>query len=260
MTRVLSAAAFLPILIGVVWLLPPLATLVLAELVLVAAFLEYADLSDRLGASFPRTLSGAAVLGTCAVFALAPSMVMVMIMAGTVGIAAVQLSRWPQQESLRSASAATFAILYLAVPLGSLAALRVVVGREALLLLLGTVMASDTAQYYGGRLLGRRPLASAISPKKTVEGAIFGLVAGTLVMWGGGHWWLSDLPAGGRVLLGATIAALGIAGDLFESTIKRNAGVKDASHLIPGHGGVLDRVDALLFAAPIYYTVVHLAR
>ena len=72
MTRVLSAAALLPILVGVIWFLPPWATLVLTEIVLVAAFLEYADLADRLGASFPRVLSAAAVLGTCAVFGLAP--------------------------------------------------------------------------------------------------------------------------------------------------------------------------------------------
>ena len=260
MTRVLSAAVLLPVLVGVVWFLPPLATLILAELVLLAAFMEYADLADRLGVSFPRTLSAAAVLGTCAVFGLAPSMVLVMIMAGTVGIAVVQLSHWPHLRSLSSASAATFAMLYLAVPLGSMASLRATHGRETLLLLLGVVMASDTAQYYGGRLLGRRPLAPRISPKKTVEGAVFGLGAGMLVMWGGGHWWLSDVAAGWRVLLGATLACLGIAGDLFESTIKRGASVKDASQIIPGHGGVLDRLDALLFAAPIYYTVVLLAR
>ena len=260
MTRVLSAAALLPILLGVVWFLPPPATLILAELVLVAAFIEYADLAARLSVPIPRVLTAAAVLGTCAVVGVAPSMTWVIIIAGTVGVAVFQLSRWPQQQTLSSVSAATFAMLYLGVPLGSMAALRMNHGRETLLLLLAAVMASDTAQYYGGRLLGRRPLAPVISPKKTVEGAAFGFVAGILVMWGGGQWWLPEIGAAPRVLLGATIVALGIAGDLFESTLKRNANVKDASQVIPGHGGVLDRLDALLFAAPIYYTVVHLAR
>ena len=260
MTRVLSAAVLLPILLGVVWFLPPFATLILAELVLIAAFLEYADLAERLGAPFSRALSAAAVLGTCAVFGLAPAMVLVMIMAATIGIAVVQLSRWPQQQALSAAATAAFAMLYLAVPLGSLVALRMAHGRETLLLLLATVMVSDIAQYYGGRLVGRRPLAPMISPNKTAEGAVCGLVAGTLVMWGGGTWWLSDVAAGSRVLLGTTVAALGVAGDLFESAVKRNANVKDASQVIPGHGGMLDRLDALLFAAPLYYTVVHLAR
>jgi phosphatidate cytidylyltransferase len=119
-----------------------------------------------------------------------------------------------------------------------------------------TVMVSDTAQYYTGRLFGRRPLAPAISPKKTIEGAIGGFVFGTLLFVVAGHWWLEDVPLLVRAVLGAVIVALGIAGDLFESMLKRSAGVKDSSSLIPGHGGVLDRIDALLFAAPIYYLVL----
>jgi phosphatidate cytidylyltransferase len=117
-------------------------------------------------------------------------------------------------------------------------------------------MASDTAQYYGGRALGRRPLAPAISPKKTVAGAVFGFAAGISVLTVVGAWWLPELHVGFRVLLGATIAALGIVGDLFESSLKRAAHLKDASAMIPGHGGILDRLDGLLFAAPFYYVVI----
>ena len=129
-------------------------------------------------------------------------------------------------------------------------------GPPGLFLLMLTVMVSDTAQYYTGRLFGRRPLAPAISPKKTIEGAIGGFVFGTLLLAIAGHWWLPAVPLGIRVVLGAAVVALGIAGDLFESMLKRSAGVKDSSTLIPGHGGVLDRIDALLFAAPIYYVVL----
>jgi phosphatidate cytidylyltransferase len=126
--------------------------------------------------------------------------------------------------------------------------------------LIATVMVSDTAQYYGGRAMGRRPLAPAISPKKTVEGAVWGFVAGTAMLGILGRWWLPEVDATRRVLLGAVVVGLGIAGDLFESQLKRGAGVKDASGLIPGHGGMLDRIDALLFAAPVYYAFLLLTR
>jgi phosphatidate cytidylyltransferase len=119
-----------------------------------------------------------------------------------------------------------------------------------------TVMVSDTAQYYSGRLFGRRPLAAAISPRKTIEGAVGGFVFGAIILTVAGAWWLPGIPPAFRALLGVAIVALGIAGDLFESMLKRSAGVKDSSALIPGHGGVLDRIDALLFAAPIYYVVL----
>ena len=119
-----------------------------------------------------------------------------------------------------------------------------------------TVMVSDTAQYYSGRAFGRRPLAPAISPNKTVEGAVGGFVFGALTLASAGHWWLPGVPVAMRALIGVAVVALGIAGDLFESMLKRSAGVKDSSSLIPGHGGILDRIDALLFAAPVYYIVL----
>ena len=119
-----------------------------------------------------------------------------------------------------------------------------------------TVAMSDTAQYYTGRAFGRRPLAPAISPKKTIEGAIGGFIAAPLFLAIVGAWWLPAVPVGLRVVLGMAIVAVGIAGDLFESMLKRSAGVKDSSALIPGHGGILDRIDALLFAAPVYYILL----
>src|SRR5262249_12646465 len=95
--------------------------------------------------------------------------------------------------------------------------------------------------------------APAISPKKTIEGAVGGFLFGALVLASVGAWWMPDRPVVLRALLGIAVVALGIAGDLFESMLKRSAGVKDSSGLIPGHSGVLDRIDALLLAALIYY-------
>src|SRR5438128_961952 len=98
--------------------------------------------------------------------------------------------------------------------------------------------------------------APSISPTKTIEGAAGGRVAGTAVFAIVGAWWLPSVPPVTRVGIGLGVVAIGIAGDLFESMLKRSAGVKDSSSMIPGHGGFLDRIDALLFAAPVYYIVL----
>jgi phosphatidate cytidylyltransferase len=146
-----------------------------------------------------------------------------------------------------------FAPWYVGVPLGLLTSVHAQHGAYVTLLLIATVVVSDSAQYYSGRMLGRRPLAPTISPKKTIEGAIGGVVFGTLFMLVAGSWVLAGAAAVPLMLAGFAIVVLGICGDLFESRLKRVAGVKDSSTLIPGHGGILDRIDALLFAAPAYF-------
>jgi phosphatidate cytidylyltransferase len=152
--------------------------------------------------------------------------------------------------------------VYIVLPIAALVAMRLDIrsgGPGAVFLVMLTVMVSDTAQYYAGRAFGRRRLAPTISPKKTVEGAVGGFVFGTAAFAIVGAWWAPQLPVAARLGLGPIIVALGIAGDLFESMLKRRAGVKDSSSIIPGHGGVLDRIDALLFVAPVYYVVLKYA-
>jgi phosphatidate cytidylyltransferase len=133
-------------------------------------------------------------------------------------------------------------------------------GWQGTVLLLVTIIVSDSAQYYTGRAFGRRPLAPAISPKKTIEGAVGGVLFGTIFMAVAGPRLFPSLAAGwiwGAVAV--AIVGLGICGDLFESRLKRTAGLKDSSTLIPGHGGILDRIDALLFATPAFYLFVRAA-
>jgi phosphatidate cytidylyltransferase len=168
------------------------------------------------------------------------------------------LAVWELCRLVRAALAIPLAVVYIALPLAALVQIRLIAGPQAVFLVMLTIMVSDTAQYYTGRSLGRRPLAPRISPKKTIEGAIGGFVFGTLLFVLVGAWWATQMSVALRIALGIAIVALGIAGDLFESFLKRRAGVKDSSALIPGHGGVLDRIDALLFAAPVYYVVLKL--
>ena len=259
MVRVLSALALLPLVIGTIWFLPPLATLVLAEVILLLAFREYAAIATAFGASLSRGVTVVGVAATAVAVAFDVTVVVLMASGLTIGIVSVGTPRRGAQMLLDVASS-LFPILYLGLPIGALVALRVSAGREALLLLLATIMVSDTAQYYGGRWLGRTPLAPAISPKKTVEGALFGLAAGLALMTTLAFVTpaLDQSTVPQRALLGVAIVGLGIVGDLFESQLKRGAGVKDASSLIPGHGGMLDRIDSLLFAAPGFYLFLRL--
>jgi phosphatidate cytidylyltransferase len=157
--------------------------------------------------------------------------------------------------TVQDASARFLAPWYIGMPLGMLVAVHGAGGPRLTLLLLGTIVVSDSAQYYTGRMFGKRPLAPAISPKKTIEGAIGGVVIGTAFAVVAGSL-LVDGDHLACAILGGSVVVLGICGDLFESRLKRVAGVKDSSALIPGHGGVLDRIDALLFAAPAFYLYV----
>jgi phosphatidate cytidylyltransferase len=217
---------------------------------------EYAAIAAALGLDVPRAVPGAAVLGACAALGSGWALIDVILMTAliAIGAAAVGIAR-VGPETLRNAAAAIFPIAYIGLPLGALAAVRASAGREAVLLIMAAIVISDSAQYYTGRAFGRRPLSPTISPKKTVEGAIGGVVFGTLATVVGGHYVFGS-PFWILALLGAAISLLGIVGDLFESLLKRSAGVKDSSNLIPGHGGVLDRIDSWLFAAPVYYVFV----
>lgn len=139
-------------------------------------------------------------------------------------------------------------LVYCGVLLGFLAWIP----SKVVLMLMATIWAGDGAAFYGGRALGRHKLAPRISPNKTVEGSIAGLIGSTVVGVGFGTLFLGlSIPVLALASLAAAIA--GQAGDLAESALKRSAGVKDSGRLLPGHGGMLDRLDSLLFAAPVFY-------
>lgn len=127
-------------------------------------------------------------------------------------------------------------------------------GPEWLFLALALAFGSDTAAYFAGRAFGKHKLYEAVSPKKTIEGSAGGLVGGVLAMVGFGHYWLTpSLPIVDAVVLGLLGSALGQVGDLVASMVKRTYGIKDSGNVLPGHGGMLDRVDGLLFVAPLIF-------
>lgn len=127
-------------------------------------------------------------------------------------------------------------------------------GASWLLLALVIAFGSDTCAYFVGRAFGRRPLYAAVSPNKTIAGAIGGMLGGVIAAAGlGSSWLLPQIPVAHGIALGVLGSVCGQLGDLVESLIKRTFGVKDSGALLPGHGGMLDRVDGLLFVAPVVY-------
>jgi phosphatidate cytidylyltransferase len=165
----------------------------------------------------------------------------------------------PQRERVTASLSVTFfIILWIGMGVAHATLLRGLDHGGALvfLVLLGTFV-GDTAAYFGGRLLGRRKLAPTISPNKTIEGLLCGIVVGTLVVWYLGlsyrdEHWFQGLDG---LLLGLTVTIAAPIGDLFESLIKRDMGTKDTGTLFGAHGGALDRVDAALFALVASYYV-----
>lgn len=156
-------------------------------------------------------------------------------------------------------TAGAFGPLYLGAGMSTLALLKKHGGDDGPGFVVLTLMLSwlsDTGAYFAGRFLGKHKLYEAVSPKKTVEGAIgglFGSVGGAVL---GSFFYLKSLPVVHGVVLGLVAGALGQLGDLGESLLKRSTGVKDSGGIVPGHGGILDRVDALLVTASLTYLYV----
>jgi phosphatidate cytidylyltransferase len=256
-TRVLSGAVLVLLAVAIVWFSPALVFRAAAFALLFLSVREFVGLAHRGGLPVSLWLTVTGSLITLAAFAWAApraDALAAVLLVQAVAIPAAAMAAWNGgRDAMATVSASLFPSVYLALPIGALVAVRELEGPAALFLLMLTVMVSDTAQYYTGRLFGRTPLAPAISPKKTVEGAVAGILATAVFMPVAGRYVLPGAELGPLVALGLLVAGAGIAGDLFESLLKRSSGIKDSSALIPGHGGVLDRIDALLFAAPVFY-------
>lgn len=126
-------------------------------------------------------------------------------------------------------------------------------GPDRVMYLLMLIWIADSAAYFVGRACGKRRLAPLVSPKKSIEGAAGGLAACLVfAFFAADHFDVTKAALAGFVSVSASVAAISIFGDLFESLIKRKAGVKDSGNLLPGHGGILDRIDSLMAAAPCF--------
>jgi phosphatidate cytidylyltransferase len=248
MVRFVSGIALVAVALAAILFLPIVALRVVACMVAALAAYEYLEVVDT---PIRAIVLAIALCWVSSGLTIPPAQLLLMM--SLLWVAAEVLIA---DHSLSQATSGVFGAVYVGMPLGMLVAVHSLQGWSATLLLLGTIVVSDSSQYYVGRMLGRRPLAPSISPKKTIEGAIGGLVCGTAFMIVAGASMLPFVGYAPLLILGVLVVGLGICGDLFESRLKRAAGVKDSSSLIPGHGGVLDRIDALLFAVPPFYLFV----
>jgi phosphatidate cytidylyltransferase len=180
-------------------------------------------------------------------------------------VGAVLISQfWAGQDlkaGLQDAAVVAFGVFYIAWLLGHLIPIRQLEHGPFLIFFLFLVTwGNDTAAYYAGTFWGRHAMAPVTSPRKTWEGAVGGLLGSIGVALLCRAWFLPSLSAANAVTIGVVLSIAGPLGDLCESVMKRSAGVKDSGALIPGHGGILDRIDSLIFTTPAFYYCLLAAR
>jgi len=255
--RVLSGLLFLPIFYLFTWKLPSIYFLALVMLAAVLGQYELYRMAQARGIR-PVALLGSA-LGALVVLdayrPLAPHAGALLLAACLLAIMVARLfSARPVEGAIEDVSATFMGIVYVALLFGFQVSIRTGTdGRQWLVFLYFIIWASDIGAYSIGIPFGKHRLYEKISPKKSIEGLVGALVASAgmalLCRW----WFMPPVSTGAVVGIALALAVAGTIGDLVESLFKRAAGVKDSGTIIPGHGGILDRMDSMLFAAPVLY-------
>ncbi len=252
--RLIVATIFLPLIYLYIMYLPAGFFFVLLAAVTLTSMSEFYAMYGVTGAlKYLGLLAGLALLGVS--FFSREHLADALIISAMVIMAARLLLKKNPESSLRDLSAPLIGILYIPGLLLFQSQLREI-GPEWIIFLYATVWAADSMAYYIGKGIGKRKLYKEMSPNKTVAGAVgslIGGVAGALIIKAA---IVPSLHASAAVLTGIIIGAISIIGDLIESMFKRDAGVKDSSVIIPGHGGILDKIDGSLFSGPVLYWIL----
>lgn len=277
MNRIITAAIALPVLIASI-IFPPLKWLFVAlgSAAIVVALYEFWFLSKRVGAR-PDVVVGfcaAAALLLVFVFNWVELLYLIVPLFIIAALVSEMLRGAPFDKMILSVGSTVLGVLYVVLLGGHMLSIRTgfassyvepatyLVGGAFVSKTLSThllsffflvLMGSDTGAYYTGRTLGRHKLAPSVSPGKTWEGAFGGMAASLLAAALAHYWFFPELPLSAALPLAAVMNVLGVVGDLTESALKRGAKAKDAAQILPGHGGLLDRLDSLLFNAPLIY-------
>ena len=274
LSRILTAVGLIPLVLALVWWGPPELLSAAAAVVAILALIEFFNLADRMGlrafrywtlgcavalfysqysAGFVErhSFSGWSIMRQTASAEVPLDFV---IMVFVFGLAVIGIStRRPMYEVLPGMAAGAAGLLFVALPFSYLVRIDEVErnGRRLILFTLFLIWAGDTLAYFVGKALGRAKMAPELSPKKTWEGAFANLVGSLVIGFAFARWMDTDLVA---ILVIAALANIaGQLGDLIESAYKRGAAVKDSGSLLPGHGGILDRIDSLILASPVVW-------
>ena len=264
--RLLTAVVLLPILIASI-VVAKLALLfvVLAALAMLFGVIEFWVLArkQQIRPDIAAGLLSAVALLTIFYFTqphklpdlLMIQLILLLLTAGS--LTAAMLRGAPFDRIISSVGTTVLSVMYVVLLGGHLIAVRTgfppQLSKHLLSFFFLVLMGSDSAAYYGGRLFGRNKLAPNVSPGKTWEGAVAGMLASLLLAAAAHYWFFPELPLKFALPLAAAMNVVGVLGDLTESALKRSAGAKDTAQILPGHGGILDRIDSLLFNAPLIY-------
>lgn len=256
--RIVSALVLVPLVLALVIYAGPGLLLLALGLLGTLCLYEYFTLVRRMGVADQPWFGFPAFWVTMAASGLSwlnPTAVLAAVLISA--FLAALWSRGTMRDRTLGMMATCFGVLYLVLTLVPALRIRfdfgVATGLRWMLILLAVVWAGDTAAMFGGKTLGRTLFSPRISPRKTNEGAITGLLGGIAAALILQHFLFTDLPRLHVLAVSVLLGVFAQLGDLAESLLKRAAETKDSSRLIPGHGGVLDRVDSLLFAFPVLY-------
>ena len=251
--RALSTLVLLPVFLaivvaGPVWLFGATVVLIGA-----AGQWEFTGMFERAGIRTRRVMGLVGGVVVTASFAW-PASERVAFTAALLAVLGAALWRRGERVAWEPVAVTVFGICYVNWLLGYGFWLRdLPFGKQWVLLLIWVTWLGETAAYLVGSSVGRRPLAPVISPQKTIEGAVAQFCVSVVAAVVGQAWFFAALPREHAVAVGVLLGVVGQVGDLVESALKRSVGTKDTGHLIPGHGGILDRVDSLLFNTPVLF-------
>ncbi|MDD7541127.1 MAG: phosphatidate cytidylyltransferase [Mobiluncus porci] len=255
----LVGAGLLAVFGGSLLFFPPL-FLVAVAVAIVGGLVEFRHAIRNTGRhlAMPVTIVGGVGIFICASQIGLEAMLTATLFTVAVGLMWHLMGPARGEDLLRNITMTALAVAYIPL-LGSFVGLLSVEcgGPATAIYILATTLGSDTGGYLFGRFLGRHPMSPRISPKKTWEGFAGSVLLAVLISWGGTFW--IGIPWFYGLILGTLVAIAATLGDLSESLMKRELGIKDMGHLLPGHGGLLDRMDSLLMAAPVAYIVLKFA-